>query len=56
MECTQRITEGVQKTFEVEDKICFHLLLLPLGPGVQGEGTGEGEEENHEQRPEHPIQ
>ena len=53
--CTLRITERVQKPLEFEDKIHFHLLLLPLGPGVQGEGTGEGEKEYHEQGPEHPI-
>ena len=37
------------------DKICFHLMLLPLGPGVPSEDRGEGEEGKHDQAPDHPI-
>ena len=39
----------------IVDKICFHLLVLPLDPGVPCEDRGEYQEEKHDRRPQQPV-
>ena len=51
----QTFADGVLN-IRSDDKICFHLLLLPLGPSVPSEDCGENEEDEDEHCPEEPVQ
>ena len=35
--------------------VCFHLLVLPLGPSVPSEDSGEHQEAEHDHRPQEPV-